>query len=242
MNTARLLLDSSSSVREITSKKYRQNKQHLLPQQSASLNPVASTSHCGMDPRPGKDSADVTTEDACGGNASLGTVLFVSDDDYFRTTARAYLEHVGLSVRSCADAARVPELFFRKPAIDLLLVDVHAIGSTALLLAAELTGFANDLPVIIISPPNGEDSALSAISIQGWKFVSKPVLLPELLEAIHAALGRKSSLETSNTPIAPIADADHDDSAGESRCAAVSTEDRRSARRPSRPLVMQGTT
>jgi CheY-like chemotaxis protein len=223
MKTERLSMDSTSSVREPAGKCRWQNKKQLLPEQHASLRAVASASHCRMEPSSRKEAADASAENAYAGVQSQRTVLFVSDDDYFRTTARAYLEHVGLSVRSCADAARVPELFFRKPAIDLLLVDVHAIGTTGLLLTAELTAFSNDLPVIIISPPNGEDRTLAAISGQGWKLLSKPVLLPELLEAIHAALGRKSSPETWNTRNSPVAD--DDVSAGQSRCATVSTEE-----------------
>jgi DNA-binding response OmpR family regulator len=245
-------MNSSSSVREPAAKNRRQNKQRLLPQQPGALPPGSKASNrslenpgenrglegFGIDRRSCNEAADPSTENVNTGSLSQGTVLFVSDDDYFRTTARAYLEHVGLAVRSCADAARVPELFFRKPAIDLLLVDVHAIGSTGLLLAAELTGFADDLPVIIISTTNGKNGTSAAISSHGWKFLSKPVLLPELLEAIHAALGRKSSPETSSTRKSPVAA--NDVSAPHSRRTAVFTEERRTTRRPSRLLVMQG--
>jgi DNA-binding response OmpR family regulator len=241
MKTQRLSMDSSSSVREPAGKKRQQKSKQQHPSEPpAFLRPSLSASNGGMTPRSSKDAANVSTEDAGAGTPLLGTVLFVSDDDYFRTTVRAYLEHVGLAVRSCADAARVPELFFSKPAIDLLLVDVHAIGSTGLLLAAELTAFADDLPVIIISNPNGESTTSAVIPSQGWKFLSKPVLLPELLETIHAALGTTSSPEAWNTRKAPLAV--DDASVGHSRRAAVSTDQRRSARRPSRLLVMQGTT
>lgn len=242
MKTQRLSMDSSSSVREPADKKPRQkNKQHRLGS-SASFRPVLPASNggaskCGRQPCSSNDFANVSTIDNGASNLPLGTVLFVSDDDYFRTTARAYLEHVGLSVRSCADAARVPELFFCKPAIDLLLVDVHAIGSTGLLLAAELTAFADDLPVIIISTPNGESTTSAVISSHGWKFLNKPVLLPELLETIHAALGRTGSEEPRNTRKPPLK---ADDASG-SRATSFK-EQRRTAGRPTQQLVMQGTT
>lgn len=126
----------------------------------------------------------------------LGTVLLVSDDNYFRSTMRAYLEHAGIPVRSCADAARVPELFFHGAgpgsspgsSVDLLLIDVHAMGLTGLRLAAELTGFKPDLPVVVISAPDPQKAALARIARRGWKFLNKPVLLPELLGVIHSAL------------------------------------------------------
>lgn len=241
METQRLSMDPSSPVREPADKKRRQkNNQQHRSEPTASLRPVLSAASGGMRPRSGKDAANDSTGDADASAPPLGTVLFVSDDDYFRTTARAYLEHVGLSVRSCADAARVPDLFFCKPAIDLLLVDVHAIGSTGLLLAAELTAFSDDLPVIVISTPNGECAASAVISSQGWKFLNKPVLLPELLETIHAALGRTGPPEARNIrkPSLAVDDA----SSGHSPRAADSSDPRRTARRPSRQLVMQGTT
>ncbi len=136
----------------------------------------------------------------------LGTVLFVSDDDYFRSTMRAFLEHADFLVRSCADAARVPELFFGdpgprscpEPSVDLLLIDVHTMGATGLLLAVELTAFEPDLPVIVISPPDLEKSALAGIVGRGWKFLSKPVLLPELLELIHGLLAPRKLLQQQN--------------------------------------------
>lgn len=233
-------MDSSSSIREPAGKIRRQHKQQPLPERYAPLHTAFSTSKSGPEKSGVQSCSSNATLDASDctntGSLSPGTVLFVSDDDYFRTTARAYLEHVGLTVRSCADAARVPELFFSKPAIDLLLVDVHAIGTNGLLLATELTAFTNDLPVIIIAAPNEENSTLAAISSQGWKFLSKSVLLPELLEAIHAALGRKSSPETSNAQSSAVAD--DDVTARQSQCASVSKEERRT----SRQLVMQGTT
>lgn len=139
----------------------------------------------------GRDSGEAAQPGRNSG-AEGATVLFVSDDDYFRSTMRAYLEHVGFKVRSSADAARIPELFFRQPgagaAVDLLLIDVHALGSTGLRLAAELTCFVPDLPVVIITSPGMDEGELSGIVRQGWKFLNKPVLLPQLLGVILSAL------------------------------------------------------
>ncbi len=232
-------MDSPSTPREPVGK-IRRSKQQSLPDKPTSLHPVSCATNYGAEPGTTGESAHSSTESPSTDVPSLGTVLFVSDDDFFRTTVRAYLEHVGLSVRSSADAARVPELFFRKPAIDLLLVDVHAIGMTGLLLAAELTAFTPDLPVIIVAAPNGENSgAFEAISGQNWRFLRKPVLLPELLEAIHASLGKPDTSAAWNTPDPPIAG--DEVAPPQSRCVAVPTEVHRTPRRSSRPLVMQGT-
>jgi DNA-binding NtrC family response regulator len=229
-------MSMSPSIREPGGKNRRQDKQLLFPKQRAFLRPASPASNCGAQPRTGTQPADAPAKNADAGLPWQGTVLFVSDDDYFRATARAYLEHVGLSVRSCADPTRVPDLLVRKPAIDLLLVDVHAIGTAGRPLAAELAAFAADLPAIIISAPNGDNGALAAIPNRSWKILSKPVLLPELLEAIHAALGRKNPLERCNSRSSLTED--DGAAAGQSRRAAVS---RQAAGRSSRLLLMQGT-
>ncbi len=233
-------MNTSPPIREPGGKHQRQNKQLLFSKQRAFLRPLPSASNCCVQPGASKKPADAYAKNADSGLPWQGTVLFVSDDDYFRATARAYLEHVGLSVRSCADPTRVPDLFFRKPAIDLLLVDIHAIGTAGLPLAAELAAFTADLPVIIISAPNGGNSASAAMPNRSWKILSKPVLLPELLEAIHAALGRKSPLKRWNRWSSPIED--DEAAARQNRRTAVSGQEQRAAGRPPRLLLMQGTT
>lgn len=126
------------------------------------------------------------------GTGTPVTVLFVSDDDYLRSTTRAYLEHSGFQMRSCSEAARVPDLFFRKreagSAVDLLLMDVQAMGATGLRLAAELTCFKPELQVVVIAPPGTEEYDLGGITQRGWKFLNKPVYLPRLLGAIRSLL------------------------------------------------------
>lgn len=142
--------------------------------------------------------------------ANAGTVLLVSNDDCLRSTVRAYLEHEGFTVRSCADAARVPDLFFCRPGepaaaerggisghssgIDLLLMDVHALGATGLRLAAALTSFDPDLPVIVISAADAGKNAWAGMARRGWKFLNTPVLVPELLGVIYTALGARGPL------------------------------------------------
>jgi CheY-like chemotaxis protein len=230
MKTERLSMSSAPSIREPAGRNRRQDRHLLFPKQRAFLRPVSSASNSGARPHSDREPADASAENAAAGLPWQGTVLFVSDDDYFRATARAYLEHVGLSVRSCADPTRVPDLLFRKPAIDLLLADVHSIGTAGVPLAAGLAAFASDLPVIIISAPNGDNGYLTAISNRNWKILSKPLLLPELLEAIHTALRRKGSPERCNRG-SSLAE-DNEASAGQNL---------RGAGQPSQLLFMQGT-
>jgi len=124
-----------------------------------------------------------------GGDSALETVLFVSSDGYFRSMMRAYLEHVGYNVLSCAEPGQALPRFFRVAEIGLVLIDMDALGAAAAsLLADQLTESRADLPVILIVGPGASDDTLSQIEQRGWRFQIKPLLLPELLEMIHCAL------------------------------------------------------
>jgi CheY-like chemotaxis protein len=117
----------------------------------------------------------------------VSTVLCVSDDDYVRCVVRAYLEHVGFKVRCCSDASRAPELFFREPTVDLLLIDVDALGTAGLSLAAGLAAFSRDLPIVVISAVKSEELSFPGRSWGNWHFLAKPIVVPELLEVIRGA-------------------------------------------------------
>ncbi len=180
-------------------------------------------------------------------------MLFVSDDDSFRSAMRAYLEDGGFQVRSCADAARVPELFFcgggQGSSIDLLLIDVHALGATGLRLAAALTSFEPDLPVIVISAPGARknaQNALTALAGRGWKFLDKTVLPPRLLEMVHNALDgaegprRLMRGPKQNMRASPATDRSSRSGSGRS-VGAVARGSPRSGNPPLRLLKTQGT-
>ncbi len=103
---------------------------------------------------------------------------------------RAYLEHVGYNVLSCAEPGQAFPKFFRVASISLVLIDMHALGApAATLLANQLTESRADLPVILIAGPTAEQDILLQVEQRGWKCLNKPLLLPELLEVIHRALG-----------------------------------------------------
>jgi CheY-like chemotaxis protein len=193
METEPLSMESFTSIGEPACKVPEQTKsKRTLP---AAIVPPESPDSSSEGLRSSPRKAAVLQAEGDGGAVTSATVLFVSDDDYLRSTMRSYLEHVGFQVRSCADAARIPELFFDTPEagsqVDLLLIDVHTLGLTGLRLAAELTCFQPELPVVVIAPPGMEESDLAGIARLEWKFLSKPVLLPKLLGIIRSTLENK---------------------------------------------------
>jgi DNA-binding NtrC family response regulator len=187
----------------------RQEQSSVMHEGACSTGPIQNRSGLRTASAESRDSAGASARAAAeipGGNAPdppPKTVLFVSGDEYLRTTMRAYMEHVGYQVRCCADAARVPEMFFHGAGADLLLMDLHLLGATGLRLAAELTGFAPDLPVIAICAPAQDMRGFSGVTPQSWRFLRKPVVLPELLGLIRNALERRQDRRQSAKPALP---------------------------------------
>ncbi len=179
------VIEISSSLRSSTGKTGQNHGNNGADQGRAarqaqpSAHPQARLAACG----PSQEFLET------GRDSALETVLFVSNDDYFRSMMRAYLEHVGYGVLSCAEPGQALPRFFRVANISLALIDMHALGVPAgLLLASQLTESRPDLPVILIVGPNPDHDTLLRIEHRGWKSVSKPLLLPELLVIIHRAL------------------------------------------------------
>ena len=136
--------------------------------------------------------------------SSPATVLLVSEDDYFRTTMRAYLEHVGCRVRCCSHIAWLPNLFFQKAGADLLLLDLDLLGMRV---AREMTAFAPGLPVIAIAQPSTAMRDFADANQLGWGLLRKPVVLPELLGMIRKMLETDAIAGCSAAPVAPPGEA-----------------------------------
>jgi FixJ family two-component response regulator len=189
MKTEPFSMESSLSIRVPVFKVSKQAKSKRAL--GSAVLPTGSSAPSSGRPQSSRNALVSQAEGEAGAEAA-STVLFVSDDDYLRSTMCVYLEQMGFLVRSCADAARIPDLFFRTQktgsAVDLLLIDVHAMGVAGLRLAAELTRFEPELPVVIIAPPGTEECDLAGFTRRGWKFLNKPVLLSRLLGVIRSAL------------------------------------------------------
>jgi CheY-like chemotaxis protein len=123
----------------------------------------------------------------------LKTILLVSSDHTMRTMLRSYLGSMGYLVFGCADAPHAAQVFHNGSVIDLLLLDLHMLGSSALELAAELTAENSNLPVAFITGPGTGQTVLSAIQRRGWNFLCKPVLLAHMFALIQQALGRQEA-------------------------------------------------
>jgi len=129
-------------------------------------------------------------------------ILVVDDDPDIRSLIRTFLEHEGYIVYVSGDANRAAQIFRRSPGIDLVITDYSMPQRSGLDLAKELSALRLSLHVLIISGVLLQDSQLDRMQTQGWRFLSKPFSLPQLLSEVHSILESAPYANNSATLIA----------------------------------------
>jgi DNA-binding response OmpR family regulator len=115
-------------------------------------------------------------------------VLVVDDDVTTRAAMRRVLEHQGYTVIVAEDAAAALRLLERTHVpVDLLVTDVHMPGMPGHELAVRVRESWAELPVLFVS---GDPQSRTMPAQLGGpsRFLSKPFLPSELLEAVQAVL------------------------------------------------------
>jgi two-component system, chemotaxis family, chemotaxis protein CheY len=120
--------------------------------------------------------------------SSPSTILLVDDDPDIRSLTRTFLEHEGYRVFSSGDALRAMHIFSSVPQIDLLITDLYMPGRSGMELAFELKMLQAELPVLMISGGFVDGGQKMRLQQEGWRFLGKPFLLPELLSTVHLML------------------------------------------------------
>jgi len=116
------------------------------------------------------------------------TILVVEDDPDMRSLIRTFLEHIGYRVFSSGNAERAAQVFSSAPHIDLLITDLYMPGRSGLQLARELKSLRNDLPILMISGGHLDAAQTAELQQQGWSFLAKPFVLPDLLATVAQIL------------------------------------------------------
>jgi two-component system, chemotaxis family, chemotaxis protein CheY len=119
---------------------------------------------------------------------SPSKILLVDDDPDLRSLTRTFLEHEGYGVFSSGDADRAAQIFRSVPEIDLLVTDLYMPGRSGMELARELKALRNELPVLMISGGMVDSMQRARLEQEGWSFLPKPFLLPEMLATVHRIL------------------------------------------------------
>jgi two-component system, chemotaxis family, chemotaxis protein CheY len=121
------------------------------------------------------------------------TILLVDDDPDLRSLTRTFLEHEGYRVFSSGDANRAAQIFSSAPRVDLLITDLYMPQRSGMELAFELKALRKELPVLMISGGLVDMGQQVRLQREGWRFLAKPFLLPELLSTVHGIFARDSA-------------------------------------------------
>lgn len=114
-------------------------------------------------------------------------ILAVDDDPSARELLADFLASRGYRVQTAADGPTALEILSRDPP-DLLLLDLLMPGMTGMEVLRRMPESARTVPVIVITAVTEEDVGRAALRAGAKEYVTKPLDLPHLEEAILAVL------------------------------------------------------
>jgi CheY-like chemotaxis protein len=132
-------------------------------------------------------------------------ILLVSDDEGQRSLLRAYLQHVGFKVFSCADMDSALRMIAGGCSVQLLLVDSHLLADAAHRLNEMTAEHCPDPLVFAISGKRTADGTLLEVKHRVCGQDSQSFQLPDLLGRIQALVETAPS-EVPSDPDAEIAE------------------------------------
>lgn len=156
------VFNSNSSIPAADCSKLK-SKDHADPVQKSSVDAVESVASC-----------------------TDRNILLVSDDDRQRSLLRAYLQHVGFNVFSCADLNAALRMLALHRALRLVLVDNHLLATSASQLGKSFAEYCAEVPIFAITGRSAMDGTLRAVKHQVWEPDAQPLRLPDLLGRIQA--------------------------------------------------------
>ncbi len=124
----------------------------------------------------------------------MGIFLIVDDEKSIRITMKAFLERDGHQV---ATAASVPEALqlLQMQTIDVVFTDIIMPRMSGVELLGESRQIAPDVPVIIMTGEPTVDTAIQAVQLGAFDYISKPTARDELLKVARQALQLRKALK-----------------------------------------------
>lgn len=117
----------------------------------------------------------------------MALVLIVDDDRSLRHMLTQSLEAIGLEVVAAATAEQGLTLVSeRKP--DVVLLDIMLPGRSGLDVLRDIQAVDRRLPVIFVTADSGSSTAIEAMQLGAYDYVSKPLDLPQLNRLVQAAV------------------------------------------------------
>jgi DNA-binding NtrC family response regulator len=137
----------------------------------------------------------------------MRSVLVVDDKDMLRDGVALTLERAGFAVRTAPDGQAALESVARdRP--DAVVTDMRMPGMTGVELLERLRVIDDDLPVILMTAFGTIETAVKAVRLGAFDYLTKPFEGDELVIAVkrameHRALIRENALLRAGSPAAP---------------------------------------
>lgn len=128
----------------------------------------------------------------------MPNVVVIDDDRSVCEMIRRSLEKICLTVSSVATADDGLTLI-RKVSPDVVLLDVMLPGTSGLEVFQKIRDIDRKLPIIFITAGSDSSTAIRAMQLGGFDYVTKPLDLPALSELIEKAIATRRMM---NTPVA----------------------------------------
>jgi DNA-binding NtrC family response regulator len=128
----------------------------------------------------------------------MPNVVVIDDDRSVCEMIRRSLEKICLTVSSVATADDGLTLI-RKVSPDVVLLDVMLPGTSGLEVFQKIRDIDRKLPIIFITAGSDSSTAIRAMQLGGFDYVTKPLDLPALSELVEKAIATRRIM---NTPVA----------------------------------------
>jgi two-component system response regulator VanR len=120
-------------------------------------------------------------------------ILLVEDDSQINSTIAKFLKNAGYSVDSCLDGDEALAQFYEKK-YHLAILDIMLPGINGQELLREIRKIS-DVPALMITALEDDDSQLAAFSNEADDYVTKPFSMQILLKRVEALLRRSGALK-----------------------------------------------
>lgn len=120
----------------------------------------------------------------------MSRILIVDDDPGVRELLQDYLKSRGYTVEAAADGLSTLEAVRRDPP-DLLLLDLMMPGMNGMEVLRKLPLSAKGMTVIVVTAVTEEDVGRAALRAGAMDYITKPIDLAYLEQAVAAALMKK---------------------------------------------------
>ncbi len=128
----------------------------------------------------------------------MSTVLVVDDKEMLRDSVAMTLSRAGFTVIAASDGASALDMIARRHP-DAVVTDLKMPGMTGIELIAKIREVDDDLPIVLMTAFGTIDTAVQAVKLGAFDYITKPFEGDELVVAVkraleHAGLKRENAL------------------------------------------------